>query len=243
MRSSRMRYVIEAADAAVRAHRIDLAVDRLRAEHRLRHQRAGRAGLHALAAADAARCAHRIVEVEHDRRLRAAPGVADDVVDLHLAAGAHAARALDAGGKVDRHGRVRQVGCRRLASQRRQRRPHDDAQACGPGRELAVRLQAGVVVPLVAGCGQVGQQQLQHQAPAGAGSLAVGAHRHAGRRGAAATGGQRAFAGDLDHAGAAVAVRAQSLLGGTGAGSRCRAGTPRRGSFRRDPRRSIGRRA
>jgi hypothetical protein len=55
--------------------------------------------------------AHRVVHVEHG----AAPpsprkAEADHVVDLLVAAGAHAARALDAGVEVDRDRRVRQVG-------------------------------------------------------------------------------------------------------------------------------------
>jgi hypothetical protein len=75
-----------------------------------RHQRAGRTGLHAFAAGDAGRLAHRIIEVEHDLRMLAAERVADDVVDLLLAAGAHAARALDAGVEVDRDAVVRQIG-------------------------------------------------------------------------------------------------------------------------------------
>ena len=60
-----------AADAAIRAHAVDLAVglafvDVVVVDQRRRHQRAGRAGLHAFAAGDAGRGAHRIVEVEHD---------------------------------------------------------------------------------------------------------------------------------------------------------------------------------
>ena len=61
-----------AADAAERAHRIDglvgLRLDALAAFFaRLAfHERAGRAGLHALAAGDAGGVAHRVVEVEHD---------------------------------------------------------------------------------------------------------------------------------------------------------------------------------
>src|SRR5438552_2124289 len=47
-----------------------------------------------------------------DLRMTAAKCVADDIVDLFLAAGAHAARALDAGVEVDRHRRMREVRCR-----------------------------------------------------------------------------------------------------------------------------------
>ncbi len=60
-----------AADAAVRADRVApvlSAGDQIRVVRR--RQRAGRAGLHAFAAGDAGRLAHRIVEVEHDLRMR-----------------------------------------------------------------------------------------------------------------------------------------------------------------------------
>jgi hypothetical protein len=86
----------QAADPAVRADGVDAALgDRGVAAaaciHQAgRHQRAGGAGLHALAATDAGALAHGIVEIEHDLRMRPAPGQADDVVDLHLAAGPHA---------------------------------------------------------------------------------------------------------------------------------------------------------
>src|SRR2546425_6912497 len=92
----------QAADAAERAYRVDLLVDGLQAGVARRHQRAGRAGLHALAAGHAGGLAHRVVEVEHDLRVIPPPGVADDVVHLLLAAGAHAARALDP--RVQIHG-------------------------------------------------------------------------------------------------------------------------------------------
>src|SRR5207302_6035809 len=105
----------QAADAAERTHAVHALLDLLHADAARRHQRAGRAGLHALAAGDAGRLAHRVVEVEHDLRVIAAAGVADDVVHLHLAAGAHAARALDAGVEIDRDRRVRDVGLRLLA--------------------------------------------------------------------------------------------------------------------------------
>ncbi len=60
-----------AADAAERAQRVHLLVGVCDArlvlvEHHRRHQRAGRTGLHAFAAGDAGRLAHRIVEIEHD---------------------------------------------------------------------------------------------------------------------------------------------------------------------------------
>src|SRR4029434_2181959 len=74
-----------------------------------RHQRAGRTGLDALAARDARRVAHRVVEVEHDLGVTAPERVADDVVHLLLATGANAALALNAGVEVHGHRRMRKV--------------------------------------------------------------------------------------------------------------------------------------
>ena len=71
-------------------------------DQRRGHQRTGRAGLHAFPQATQVDVLHRVVEVEHDR-LVAAAGHADDVVDLHLAAGANAQVAMDARIKIDRH--------------------------------------------------------------------------------------------------------------------------------------------
>src|SRR5439155_3906850 len=83
-----------ATDAAIRADRIDRGVggDEPRASRG--HQRSGRAGLHAFAAGHARALAHRVAQIELDRRTAAAECVADHVVDLHFAAGSHAARAL-----------------------------------------------------------------------------------------------------------------------------------------------------
>src|SRR6476661_10309285 len=106
-----------AADAAIGAYTIDLAIRILRAhvgfiDQRGRHQRTGRAGLHAFAAGDAGRRTHRIVEVEYDLLAVAAAGHADDVIDLHFAAGADTEIALDAGVEIDRHRRMTAVGRR-----------------------------------------------------------------------------------------------------------------------------------
>ena len=60
-------------------------------------QRPGRAGLFALPARDAGRGAHRVVEVEADPGRVALSGAANDVVDLHVVAGADAAVAQDTG--------------------------------------------------------------------------------------------------------------------------------------------------
>ncbi len=126
-----------AADAAVRADRRHGPVRNDEIGVVRRRERACRARLHAFAAGDARRGAHRVVEVEHDLRVRAAKRVADDVVDLLLAAGAHAARALDARVEVDRHRRMREVG-RGLRTRREARLP--DAELALPLGELRVGL-------------------------------------------------------------------------------------------------------
>ena len=113
-----------AADAAERAQRIDLLVGidgagLVLIQHHRRHQRAGRAGLHAFAAGDAGRFPHRIVEIEHDLGIVVAIGHADHVVDLDLAAGAHAQAALDAGIEIDAHGRMAGIACQRSAAGKR----------------------------------------------------------------------------------------------------------------------------
>ena len=113
-----------AADAAIRAQAVDLAVGTAgarsaRRRARRRHQRAGRAGLHAFAAGDAGAAAHRVVEVEDDLGVMAATGHADHVVDLDLAAGAHAEIALDAGIEIDRHRRMADIGHRRCPAGKR----------------------------------------------------------------------------------------------------------------------------
>ena len=95
-----------ATDAAVRAHRIDFFVSLDLICLFGGSQRAGRAGLHAFAAGHAGGCAHRVVLVEHDLGMRAAERIADHIIGLLFAAGAHAARALDAGIEIDRHRRM-----------------------------------------------------------------------------------------------------------------------------------------
>ena len=165
-----------AADAAIGADRMHFAVGEFGAhvlgvDQRRRHQRAGRAGLHAFAAGDAGRVAHRVVEVEHDLFAVAAAGHADDVVDLHFAAGADAQIALDAGVEIDRHGRMAAVGVRRgtLAEA-----AGADAHAVGPGPEFRLRVVRGLAR------GLVGDQQFEHHLPRGLGALGGGLHLHAG---------------------------------------------------------------
>jgi len=191
----------QAAHAAERAHRVHGLVDGLEADIARRHQSAGRARLHALAAGDAGRVAHRVVEVEHDLRVLAAERVADDVVHLLLAAGAQAARALDAGVEVDGDRRVRQIGFDLLPGLEPRLA---DLHLLRPGIEL--------VVLGVRGLGHVREQQLEHQLLRQHRARVVGGDLHAFLGKAAAGRRQRALALDLDHAGAAVAVRAQPRL-------------------------------
>ena len=190
-----------AADAAIRAHRLDLPVGHAQCRVARGHQRAGRAGLHTFAAGHAGRRAHRVVHVENDLRVLAAEGQADDVVDLLVAAGAQAARALDAGVEVDGDGRVRQV-LRRLRARSEARLVHAEL-----GRPLV-----DLVVARVVALGHVGLQQLEHQLLRLDGALAVGRDLHALARMAAARRRQHALAVDLDHAGAAVADLLQAGL-------------------------------
>src|SRR6266850_5805785 len=187
----------QAADAAEWADAVDFFLYWFQTHLARGHQRAGRAGLHAFAAGNAGRLAHRVVEVEHRHRAVAAVGVADDVVHLHLAAGAHAARALDAGVEVDRDRRMRDVGLG-LFSRGKARLAY--AEALGPAQHL--------VRERVLLFRHVGEQQLEHHLLRRERTRRVGRHLHPGAREAAARRRERALALDLDHAGAAIAVGA-----------------------------------
>ncbi len=197
-----------AADAAIGADALDLAVgsvgvDAVLVDQARRHQGAGRTGLDAFAAGDAGRMAHRIVEVEHDLLVPAAPCHADDVVDLHFAAGADAQIALDAGVELHRHRRMAAVGGGRRA---RREAAALDRERVGPLPERRV----GVV--RLGALGLVADQEFEHQLARGLGALAGAFHLHSRRRLADARGGQHPLALDLDHAGAAIAVGAVARL-------------------------------
>src|SRR5262249_36436998 len=192
-----------AADAAIGADAVHFAVglageDVILVHHGRRHQRPGRTGLHAFAAGDAGRSAHRVVEIEHDLGVVTTPGHADDVVDLHLAAGADAEVAVNAGIEVDRHGGMAAVGRRAPVAREPSALdvlPLDDP----PERGI------GIVRKLLAGL--IGEQELGHHAASGLGAVGLRLHLHAGRRHADAACRQHALAFDFDHADAAVAVR------------------------------------
>ena len=191
-----------AADAAERAERIHLPVGigdagLVLVQHHRRHQRAGRTGLHAFAAGDAGRFPHRVVEIEHDLGLVTAIGHADDVVDLDLAAGAHAQPALDAGIEVDAHRRMAGVALPALGGGKPACR---DLDLFGPVPEFRIRIVRGLARRLI------GNQKLHHHLLRRDRARARRLHLHADARGALAGGRQHALALDLDHAGAAIAV-------------------------------------
>ena len=201
----------QATDPAIGADGIDRAVHGLVAHQGLGHQRPRGAGLHTFATGHAAAVAHGVAQVKDDLRVPTAVGHADHVVHLRLAAGAHTAGALDAGVQVDGDGRMAQIGRGGWGPQRRQGRTWLHAQRVGPLAELAVRLAGLPVHPFVACLGPVSQQQLQHQLLALERPFAARLHLHARLWVAAARRGQAAFARDLHHAGAAVAVGSQAV--------------------------------
>ena len=191
-----------AADAAIGADALDLLIRKFGAHARIvqqvgRHQRPGRAGLHAFPARHAGAGAHRIVHVEHDLRTVAAQGHADDVVRLNFAAGPDAQVAVDAGVQMHRHRRVADIRRRHCARRQAACLQIDPA---GPVPEAAV----GIVGLRL--CRLIGQQHLEHHLARGLGPVGDGMDRHAFRRLPDAGGGQHPLALDLDHAGAAVAV-------------------------------------
>ena len=194
-----------AADAAIRADAVDLAVRRVGVnaaliDEALLHQRASRAGLHALAAGNTGRGAHGVVEVEDDLFERSPRRHADHVVDLHLAAGAHAQRAMDAGVELHRHRRMAEVcGVRRAA--------HDGKAAVCDGDPIRPGPEGGVRIVGDRSFGLVGREKLEDELARGSGALGRGLNLHAGRGAAHAGRGEHALALDLNHAGAAVAVR------------------------------------
>ena len=95
-----------AAHATKRAERIHLLLRSLGVRTIGRCNGTGGAGLHTFTASHAGAGTHGVALVKHDLRMAAAKRQTQHVVALRLAAGADAARALDAGVQVDRHGRV-----------------------------------------------------------------------------------------------------------------------------------------
>src|ERR1700722_517391 len=191
------------AHATVRAQRVDLLVrigdaSLVLIEHHRGHQRAGRTGLDAFAAGDTSGFSHRVVEVEYDLGTVIAVRHADDVVHLHLAAGAHAQPALDAGVKIDPHGRMAGVAVPTLSRGKAAFRHLDLFRPMPEFRIRIVRCLA---------CRLIGDQKLHHHLLRGDRARAFRLHLHADARRALAGRRQYALALDLDHAGAAIAVR------------------------------------
>ena len=120
----------QAAYAAVGADRVDGLVGFQQPHAAGRHERAGRARLHAFAAAHAGTGAYRVGHVEDDGGLAPAVGVADHVVDLFFAAGALAARALDADVQIDGNRGMRNV---RLGLPAHGEAGRSDLERLGPG--------------------------------------------------------------------------------------------------------------
>jgi hypothetical protein len=131
----------------------------------------------------------------------AAVGIADHVVHLLFAAGANAARALDARVEIDGHGEVRKVG-RRIAARSEAR--FSDGECGDPMIELGMQC-----VPFFR---HVGEQQLEHHLLRVNRPRTVGRDLHALRRQSAARSGEHALAFDLDHARAAVPVGPHAFL-------------------------------
>ena len=95
-----------AADAAIRADRIDAAIRRGERRIARRHQCAGWASLHTFAAGHATGYAKRIILIEHDARMLAAQRHANHIVALLVTTGTQASGALDAGVELHRDRRV-----------------------------------------------------------------------------------------------------------------------------------------
>ena len=125
----------------------------------------------------------------------AAPGQADDVVDLDLAAGAHAKTAKNTGVHIDRDGRM--AGVRRRPRPRRETAAVD---ALGGG------LRGQRRVRVVGGFRLVAHQQVKDQAPGRARGFGLGMHHHAVARAPDTGSRQRPLTLDFHHAGATIAI-------------------------------------
>ena len=152
------------ADAAIGAKALDLSVwtsarGPFGVEDGRRQQRARRARLDALAAADAGTLAHRVGKVEDDRIPTAALGHADDVVDLDLSTGPDAEVAVDAGVKLNGHRGVAAIRRRNVRAGGEAR--GTDADRRGPPPEPRI----GIVRPVARGL--VGKEKLEHQRAGG----------------------------------------------------------------------------
>jgi len=142
-----------AANTTIRAHAVNFAIGEFSAhvlvvDHRRRHQRAGRASLHAFAAGNASRLAHRIVEIKNDLLVVASTGHSDNIVDLHFTAGANAEIALNAGVEIDGHGRMAPIGRRHFFTLGKA--SDINAHPVSPAPELGLRVMRGRALRLIA---------------------------------------------------------------------------------------------
>ena len=135
-------------------------------------------------------------------------GQADDVVDLHFAAGADTQVALDTGVEVDAHGNVAVVKQRNPRVFQRREAAFLDPLSFGHVPQVR-RLVVGDVA-----LGLIGDQQLHDHLAGLVGALGRSADHHAFAGLTDAGGGQRAFAVNLHHARAAVTVGAVARLVG-----------------------------
>ena len=171
------------------------------------HQRAGGAGLNAFATGHTAGRPHRVIQIEHGKRIVAAIRHTYHVVHLNFTAGADAKVTLDTGIKVHAHRDVAVIQQRNAFGIHRRKTAFGDAVQIGHIPEVR-----GLVVRYFA-FRLVGDQQLHHHLARGFRAVRLGGDNHAFLRFADTGRGQRAFAFDLDHAGTAVAIGAITGLG------------------------------
>ena len=200
-----------AADAAVGTHAVHRVQFAARPDgdvpDRLVGQRTGRARGDTLAAGDARRVAHRVVEVEGDPGGVALAAAADDVVALDVVAGADAAVAQDAGVVIDRDDGVGKV--RPAARGRGQAARAGQPEPVGEGKQFVVAGGGllGVALPLRL----VGQQQLGQRRAVALDVRGGGLDLHAVFAGAHAGGGVGPCP-DVHHAHPADADRVVALV-------------------------------
>ena len=194
----------QTAHAAIRAGRGHLFIRLGEAHIAGRHQRPGRARLHAFTAGHAGALAHGRGHIEHDLRFMAAKGIADHIIDLLLAAGPHTAGALNAGVQIDGDGRMGQIRRHGLALSKA---GFVNLEPVGP--VIQFRAQA---IGRLALRGHIGQQQFDHHLLRAQRAFIIAVNPHPGGRLPTTGGRERPFALDLDHAGAAITVRAIAFL-------------------------------
>ena len=194
----------QAAHAAIRAYRRHRLVGNHVAGSFGGHQCPGGTGLYAFSAGDTGAVAHGVIHVEDNLGVAAPEGVADNVIDLFLAAGPDAASTLYAGIQVDGYRGVGDVRFRLAALFE------------------ARRVQPKVLRPMIQFRGRgiggfalgrhIGQQQLQDHLLRMHGPLALRIDLHVCAGCAAAGRRQYALSLDLHHAGPAIAVGTVAVL-------------------------------